>query len=620
VRRAWSLALLVLAACIQIPDEATPQCYQSSDCNQSAGEVCDEGICYGDPPSGTFGISISPPADRPDLTNVERAREDLPSAGLLNDLTLEAPVAFTGTISIASCAPPTAASACPIGAIGATITVTRPARFVGGDGIVLTNQLVANAGTTAFSIPVPRTQTSLGDADYTVTVVPNDRGNDTGSASAPLELVPPLRTTVHAVGAVTLPLALGSGNLTVLHGDLTDNEGTPLVGYRVAAIGRWRGDDSDREVSSVSYSQDGHYSIELSAGVVGTVTIVAKPAGTTQLAPTLQVVGVDSTRSSTQEIVQPLATGTPRTASLTIEGTSTSGEVGPLAGALVIATATLAPQPLVGLGSGSGSDGATPLAAQAVITAQVATGSDGVAELPLLDGSGFTGAYHLVVVPPLGSSVAVLENDTFDIADATLLLKPRVALQGTVVDTSGNRVGNVSVTARPSLRFTWMVDPATQLLLAQIPAATAVTLNNGVFVVYVDAAIAGVAGGYDIAFEPPSGSTIPTFTISDFAIPSDTMAPASLLVSNGSGSGSATALVELPAAAALHGVITDPTGMPVEGGELRVFRVPSATDAQALCKLHLPYAPADCAVPAELQAHATADASGIVRFTLPRSP
>ncbi len=72
--------------------------------------------------------------------------------------------------------------------------------------------------------------------------------------------------------------------------------------------------------------------------------------------------------------------------------------------------------------------------------------------------------------------------------------------------------------------------------------------------------------------------------------------------------------VLLPVAANLHGQISDPNGAAVAGGELRVFRL--ATD-DSLCG-QVPHAPANCAVPAQLQAHATSDDSGEVRFTLPR--
>ncbi len=80
----FTLFAAAAAGCINIPDTPAPQCYTNSDCDQ-ATEVCSEGVCYGDPPNATFGVSISPPASRADLTSVERKNEDLPASGLLTD-------------------------------------------------------------------------------------------------------------------------------------------------------------------------------------------------------------------------------------------------------------------------------------------------------------------------------------------------------------------------------------------------------------------------------------------------------------------------------------------------------------------------------------------------------
>ncbi len=126
---------------------------------------------------------------------------------------------------------------------------------------------------------MPRTRP--GDPPYTITVVPADLDTSSGSATAPAELVPPLRTTLDAGSDTQMPIALGGDDLVVLTGDLADSDGTALTNYRVSASGRWSGDTSDSEVSSIAYTPDGHFAIALSAGLdpAVPVTIIAKPLG-----------------------------------------------------------------------------------------------------------------------------------------------------------------------------------------------------------------------------------------------------------------------------------------------------------------------------------------------------
>ena len=52
---------LMMAACIAAPGpDDRPACTSVADCNGVAGEVCDEGVCWGDPPIGSFAAVLSP--------------------------------------------------------------------------------------------------------------------------------------------------------------------------------------------------------------------------------------------------------------------------------------------------------------------------------------------------------------------------------------------------------------------------------------------------------------------------------------------------------------------------------------------------------------------------------
>src|SRR6185503_4030657 len=152
---------------------------------------------------------------------------------------------------------------------------------------------------------------------------------------------------------------------------------------------------------------------------------------------------------------------------------------------------------------------------------------------------------------------------------------------------------NVALTARPSLRFLWTLDAAPQAFVAAVPAATAVTLDTGEFVVWVDANVSQTWGHYDLLIEPPPGARAPTYLKSEVEIPRDNTLDAVSLSE-----------ITLPEAAFVHGKITAPNGDPVEKAELRLFQ---ATTTVGLCS-EVAHAPSTCPIPASLQGRGTSDA------------
>jgi hypothetical protein len=91
-------------------------------------------------------------------------------------------------------------------------------------------------------------------------------------------------------------------------------------------------------------------------------------------------------------------------------------------------------------------------------------------------------------------------------------LKSRISIRG-IVRIDGESVKDMSVTARPSLKFLWSLDPVAQAFLASIPPPTSLTPASGDFVLWVDPALLGTPGFYDLTFEAAEGSNAPTFTI-----------------------------------------------------------------------------------------------------------
>ena len=582
-----ALLLVTAAGCLSIPSKQQPACTKDSDCG--TGEVCGEGVCWGNPPMGMFAATLVPPSDRNDVVQTQIPSLMIPGDGWLGDVALEAPVTFSGRVE-AYCP---ATTACTTNSLPATITVTRAPRFSGGPSF----HAVADAkdgiarGATSFSIGVPKTHD--GDSPYVVTVTPDGRGAQppTNGTISPAELAPPLRMTLTASGDLPAStITLGAADAQVISGSLTDGNGHALQNYRVAAVGRWDPAEAPLEVSTVDYTANGTFSITLSQGITGNVEVVATPYDTNVVLPTLHLSNL-APQSTQKLLASPPSLGNPVDVMIPITGYSSSGQDSPIAGARVIVRSTYNPS----LAGG----------ASAVISSDVMTGNDGVAKLTLLDGNAFAGNYVVSVIPPVGSNLGVIFDAAWslDMSGAKIRLSPRVALRGTLLDKAGRPIAGASVTARPSLRFQWSLIGGEQDFLNQIPAPTAVTTDSGDFVVWVDPFIDMTWGTYDLDIEPASGDEVPSWTIAGIDIPRDATQTAVTL-----------GPVVVPDAANIHGHLVDPAQNPVDGGELRVFSLTADTSA---CDLS-PYHPAPCVIPAPLVGHGTSDMTGTVRLTLPR--
>ncbi|HTR51751.1 MAG TPA: hypothetical protein VMJ10_13640, partial [Kofleriaceae bacterium] len=372
---------------------------------------------------------------------------------------------------------------------------------------------------------------------------------------------------------------------------------SPLAKYRVAALGQWDPTTPLAEVSTVVYTTDGTYHLVLASGVTGPFTIVASPDDPTMVAPTLYLDSIAAGATQTV-LTQPANLGEPLQVTIPIQGAQSNGSVAGVSGATVTVTGEYT-STLTG-------------AARAQLTAQAVTDDTGNAVVTLLGGSALRSVYRVSVVPPASSSLAVIYDQPL-VLDASanasttvaaLRLPSRIALSGKVVDTGGNPLNNVSVTARPSLRFLWSLDPVAAQFVAEIPAATAVTPDTGEFVVWVDPYVADVWGHYDLAFEPSTGASAPDWTQADIEIPRvqsqtvDALDP-----------------IAIPDAAYIHGQLVDPDGNSVANGELRIFEL--MTDL-SLCSM-VPNAPPSCPIPAQLVAHGTSDDTGTVQVALPRA-
>jgi hypothetical protein len=588
LRSALAMLALAVPACLAVPDTVTPECTVTADCDTANGEVCEEGICWGNPPPGPFAALISPPGERTgDVAPRELPLLEISQDGYLGDLALDAPVTYAGAIR-AICPPPTAD--CETTLLGATIIVTRPAMFPGGPGY---RQIVqSDPRTGAFAITLPRTRPD--DPSYTVTVVPDGR-DDQPTNITTAQLVPPLRAQIrvadHATGRT---LDLGALALATLDGRIVDGNGNGQDKYRVVALGRWEENGPVTEISTVDYTgSDGTFSLRLSNELPenSVVELVARPYG--GVLPTLRMqVTLSPTGFTSRTLVAPSA-GKKLRVPLRIKGTAPGGEVVGVAGARVTINGAI-PGP--------------PGGTFATFSAEGITGEGGLVELDLLDGEMVVPSYRISVVPPANAKVGVVFAEPFTLGVPEKRLPDRIALRGRLRDVTGKPLKDAQVTVRPSLRWQWSLSSVPQAFVAGIPASTTVTIDTGEFVVFVDRVIrdgtADVWAYYDLAFEPTSTSNAPTWTELEVDVPRDNQLSSLALPE-----------ITLPDAAHIHGRVLDPAGVELKGAELKIFQGTLAS--AALCD-QVSNAPASCPIPAVLLGRGASDDVGVVRLTLPR--
>lgn len=579
--------LLGTAGCLTVPSDQRKQCTDSSSCETALGEVCQDNVCWGGPPAGLFGMIAAPPAERTDLTSIERSIDALPSDGQLGNLQLARPVTIRGRVE-AFCVAPTL---CRGDSIAATVTIARAPLFLGGPGFktVVTSKVGSPPGDSSFAATVPPTQD--GEPPYVVTIVPEGSENGlrpaaTGNISA-AEQAPPLRMTFAAPANVDLgSVVLGRADSAVLSGNLTDAASNPLINYRVVARGRLDPEGPTTDVSTIEYSTTGAFSLVVADGAVGPLAIVAQPYDAT--APTLSLYGL-GTASSSHTLVEPQNVGDQVTVPLAIEGLGADGEVKRVSGARVAASSAYAPQ----LGGGF----------QAVVAADATTGANGTVQLTLRSGATFADSYRLRVVPPASSEWGAVYDEPLPLDRFTPVRLPRrIAMRGRVIDRDGRRIGNIAVTARPSQRFIWSIDSAARDFVAEIPAASTVTTHAGDFVLWVDPYLAGTWARYDIEFEVQKDSDIANWVYPDIEVPR--MQQTAVSIGD----------VLVPDSALLRGTLTDLSDLPVAGGEVAIYLVMTDT---SLCSFVL-YPPTNCTIAARRMAAAVSDPQAIATLALPR--
>lgn len=593
-RRAMALGLVALVGCIDVPDKEEPQCRIPADCDQPAGEVCEEGVCWGDPPAGPLAAIIGPPGDAKDLVPAEIPMLVIPPHGLLDNLVLGTPVTIRGKVlreCTMSC-PPT-----PV-PVKATIRVTRPSSFPGGPGLSITEETAAD-GSYVLHLPLTRMgrPNQVDDPPYAVTITPSDRGATRPTLFASdAEDLPPRRMTLIATQDVTInllmPSMLSMPPPPVVRGRVLDGAGAGLAGYRVAARGSWVDGEPTSEVSTVAVTApDGSYQLTLSGELVGKVTVRATPPEQPSPLPTTAAVAeiaeVDgSADSSAVDFQLPAAQRAPIAVTVPVRVRDSGGQETVVAGVTARLHFELfddqTKQTLRYAAEGKSNDAG-------LVTLMVVPGV-----------AATTWPYRLSLLPPADSKLATVFDEPVDVVPGTLvtpMLKERARITG-ILREGDQPMKNVTLTVRPSRSFLQELDMQRRTFVDEIAATTATTSKTGEFVAYADPQIVGVTPRYSLSFQPPDSDFAPTWThAEEIAMPAG--------IEAGTVNIGEIFAVE---ASNIHGRIVNPGGRPVAKARVLIYKLDDSCVTQG------------CSSTAQLIGLGVSDDDGQVRVALPKEP
>lgn len=508
----WTVVapLLALAGCLPETGDDQPivECEHSNDCNQAAGEVCEVGVCWGDPPVGTYAAVLAPPAElRGRLVKTAIPTLSMDPDGTLGNgvdhaLSFDAAVEVRGVVSI-PCPASVAGCSGRLGLAG-QLAWSRPAAFAGGPRLTDTVDVGADG---SFTIDVARPRVGA-PLPFTVTFTPSQLAGPDGWA--PAQFLAPASADVELdagaidldTGVITRDLAFDPATQRVVHGRIVRPIADgPVQGWRVSGEVVTNPTLGARQVASTLVVTDelGEFDLRVRADTPIVDLVVAPPA-TAELEHRPSVRLRDVVVGAALPDLQIPLLGQPRSAVIDVRGVDGSGATMAIDGATVVVRLD---QPL---GGGA-----------ALVLEARATTLGGRASLPLfpvLDAVALP--YKVDVLPPPGSQQAARYGTPLTVGTALGVALPRrLALTGRVRDHEGFPVAGAAVTAAVSQASLCVLSSdATRIALGQAPTQ-ATTNPKGEFTMYVDGDLAGVDLTYDLTVRPASGDLRPEWTFVD---------------------------------------------------------------------------------------------------------
>jgi hypothetical protein len=603
-----SLSALALAVgCIDTstvgPDDAPPMCEIDSDCDDASGEICDDGVCWGDPPADTaFAAIIVPPDGRDDLVASEIPELVIDLDGTVDGLVFADFVRLSGRVTLA---------ADSTTSIAAQIRVRRASRIPGGPTYSRTVIAQANVAYSelAFDLELPRL--SAGDSPYEVTIIPDDGTlAEAGVLGIPSDLAPPVRFLFDGTESLTnAEWALGDqSQMKLVAGRVVDAAERGLAGMKVVARGRWTIDGPiERASSSASTGEDGEFAIWIPMSMEDQTyeLVVRPPVGT--VAPTLRksnvfipdpkdvVVPVEI-----DELVMPSFPAGARY-EIPIRGAAPEGGYSAVEGAEVrVTTFLLDPA----------AQGETGLIA--FYSASGVTDAMGNVQLDLIPGGTTNRAYLVSVLPlPTSSQSAAFERPVLVGPPSAgvsvlqqLVLEFRVPVHGVLMNDGGLPVSGAAVSARATTAYKWSFSPELQDELNDFRFPTATTDEGGGFVIWLDNSLLGVNAQYDLEFVPSASAQAPRWSIHGIDV-----------TSRGTEGGVELGAVALPPASFARGDVMSSMGELIAGATVNLYEI--STDTTACDSANHPDDNGMCYPPALLRHVAQSDENGRVVLVLP---
>jgi len=604
-----------LTACISDPPGTglPVMCERDDDCDRAAGEVCGEGVCWGDPPDQVrFAAVLSPPVDRADLPVAVLPLLSIAPDGTMDGLKFPPAVTVRGRVLLAC--PDAGEPSYPCGpdvSVGAQILVEGAAGFAGGPPYSRT--VVASAGVAAgadaFSFLLPRDP----DAEYRITIQPDD---DVGGEDiAPGEIAPSRQIILTADRDRQDDWILGDpAELKIIRGCVENvvGDGKPYAGMKVVAFGRWTDlSPLERASSRSETGPDGCFELSVPRNMLDEFDISVQPPTGAAL-PSFTLRGefvrdpAEGERATVHTIDPPLVmpiAPAPTTFRLPVEAQSTGGGPERVVGADVRFMTSFA-APTLNL----------ERRVEITFTAQaVTTGADdpepGVAQVQLYPGDESNRRYLVSVVPPAGSpfqsaferEVTVGIGGAADVLEA-LTLERRTPVTGVALQSGGEPVVNAEVEARPSALFHQLLaDEALEKTVAALPFPTASTDQSGGFLLWLDRELVGKTASYDIDVSPSTFSGAPSWSFDDVEMPAGDQEPVDLSTQM------------LPEASFARATVVDQQGRPVPGAQLYVYQLPP----EDYCATRVELPAAECDPPARLRGLSRSDEDGVIRVVLP---